>query len=98
MNNIHKTNSAVLTALVIGTTLLAGCASGPTKVEDDFGNSVRAMRQAQIMDPVAAAAPDTTPVTSTDGQRMDNALKAYRENVGKPAAVNEDFNFDVSQE
>jgi outer membrane murein-binding lipoprotein Lpp len=97
MNSNHK-NSAVLTALIIGTTLIAGCASGPTRVEDDFGSSVRAMRQAQTMDPVAAAAPDTTPITSTDGQRMENALKSYRESVGEPAAVRDDFNFEVSEE
>jgi outer membrane murein-binding lipoprotein Lpp len=97
MNSNHK-NSAVLTALVIGTTLVVGCASGPTRVEDDFGNSVRAMRQAQTMDAVAAAAPDTTPITSTDGQRMENALQSYRDGVGQPAAVKDDFNFKVSED
>jgi outer membrane murein-binding lipoprotein Lpp len=98
MNSNHKINSVVLTALVIGTTLLVGCASGPTRVDEDFGNSVRAMRQAQTMDAVAAAAPDTTPIMSTDGQRMENALQSYRKSVGEPAAVKDDFNFQVSEE
>lgn len=98
MNSKYKTSSAVLTALVIGATLVSGCASGPTRVEDDFGNSVRAMRQAQTLDPVAAAAPDTTPITSTDGQRMENALRSYRESVGNPAAIKDDFDFEVSED
>jgi len=98
MNSNHKMNSVVLTALVIGTTLVAGCASGPTKVEDDFGNSVRAMNRAQTLDPVAAAAPDTTPIMSTDGQRMENALRTYRDSVGDPATIKDDFDFQVSEE
>jgi len=97
MNSINRNNSLILGALVLTTALAAGCSTSPTRVENDFGNSVRAMQQAQTMDAVAAAAPDTTPITSTDGQRMENALKSYRENVGKPAAVNDNFNFEVSE-
>jgi outer membrane murein-binding lipoprotein Lpp len=95
MNSKYTINSLMLTSIVLATAMTAGCASGPTRVEDDFGNSVRAMNQAQILDPVAAAAPDTTAITSTDGVRMENALKGYRDSVGKSEAVNEDFNFDV---
>ena len=97
MNSINRNNRLILSALVLTTALAAGCSTGPTRVEDDFGNSVRAMRQAQTMDAVAAAAPDTTPITSTDGQRMENALKSYRESVGQPQAIREDFNFEVSE-
>jgi len=51
----------------------------------------------QTMDAVAAAAPDTTPITSTDGQRMENALRTYRESVGQPATIKDNFEFDVSE-
>ena len=97
MNSINRIPSLILPTLAVALALTAGCASGPDRVAEDFGNSVRAMRQQQTMDPVAAAAPDTTPITSTDGQRMENALKTYRESVGNPAAVTDDFEFDVSE-
>jgi len=97
MNSINRINTLILPALAAALTLTAGCASGPERVEKDFGNSVRAMRQAQTMDAVAAAAPDTTPITSTDGQRMENALQSYRESVGQPAAVKDNFDFNVSE-
>lgn len=97
MNSINRVNSLILPTLTVVLALASGCASGPDRVEEDFGNSVRALRQAQTMDPVAAAAPDTTPITSTDGQRMENALQSYRENVGNPAAIKDDFQFDVSE-
>jgi hypothetical protein len=97
MNSINRIHSLTLPTLAVALTLTAGCASGPDRVEADFGNSVRAMRQAQTMDGVAAAAPDTPPITSTDGQRMENALQSYRENVGNPAAIKDDFDFEVSE-
>jgi 7-keto-8-aminopelargonate synthetase-like enzyme len=96
MNSIYKINTLILPTLTVALALASGCASGPDRVEEDFGNSVRAMRQAQTMDAVAAAAPDTTPITSTDGQRMENALQSYRENVGNPAAIKDNFDFEVS--
>ncbi len=97
MNSINRINSLTLPTLAVALALTAGCASGPDRVAEDFGNSVRAMRQAQTMDAVAAAAPDTTPITSTDGQRMENALQTYRESVGNPAAIKDNFDFEVSE-
>jgi len=96
MNSINRIQTLILPTLAVALALTTGCASGPERVEKDFGNSVRAMRQAQTLDPVAAAAPDTTPITSTDGQRMENALQSYRESVGQPAAVKDNFDFNVS--
>lgn len=97
MNTNHTFKMCFLTGIVLAAALTAGCASGPTRVEADYGNSVRAMRQAQTLDPVAAAAPDTSPVTTTDGQRMENALKSYRENVGQQTTVSETFQFEVGR-
>lgn len=92
MNSINKINSLTLPTLAVALAMTAGCASGPDRVADDFGNSVRAMRQAQTMN---AVVPDTTTITSTDGQRMENALQSYRESVGQPAAVQDSFDFKV---
>ena len=94
MNSNHTKFNNLL-GLAAVATLCVACASGPTRVEEDFGNSVRAMRQAQTLDPVAAAAPDLTPVAGTDGQRMENALNTYRTGVGDPAAVSESIEFDI---
>ena len=96
MNSINRINILILPTLAAGLALTAACASGPERVEADFGNSVRAMRQAQTLDPVAAGAPDTTPITSTDAQRMEHALQSYREGVGQPAAIKDNFDFNVS--
>ena len=80
-----KTNNTLITS-ILAAGLLAGCAAGPDRVERDFGNSVRAANQAQILDPVAARNPDMTPVGHTDGQRMENVLDNYRKDVStRPA-------------
>jgi len=96
MKSTQTLNICLLTGIVMAIALTTGCASGPTRVEEDYGNSVRAMRQAQTMDPVAAATVDTTPITSTDGQRMENVLKTYRQSVGSPAETGKTIEFDIS--
>ena len=80
-----------LRALMAGAALLAaGCAStGPEAVEQDFGNSVRHMRQAQIANPTAPA--DNDPIDHGDGQRINNAIDVYRKGVADPAAVKQDL-------
>lgn len=87
----------IATTVVTLSALTTGCASGPDRVADDFGNSVRAMRQAQTMDPTTIDNPDMTPVSYTDGQRMENALKSYRENVGNPVKTERPITIDVSE-
>jgi len=95
MKSNQTMNMYLLTGVVIAIALTTGCASGPTRVEADYGNSVRAMQRAQILDPVAAATVDTTPVTTTDGQRMENVLNTYRNTVGEPASTSKTINFDI---
>ena len=94
MNSNNKAATAIM--IVLATGLMAGCASAPNRVADDFGNSVRAMNQAQILDPVAASNPDMTPVDTTDGVRMENALETYREDVAKPEETRQSLIFRVS--
>ncbi len=78
MNTPTESIFFMSTILVI-IALNIGCARGPERVEDDFGNSVRAMKIAQTNDPLTILFPDTTPVDGTDGARMEGVLKSYRE-------------------
>lgn len=78
-------------ALLASAALLAaaGCATGPEAVEQDFGNSVRAMRQAQIANPSAPV--DNSPIDHGDGQRINGAIDAYRKGVSDASTVKEDL-------
>lgn len=80
-----------LRALAASAALLvaAGCATGPEAVEEDFGNSVRAMRQAQIANPSAPV--DNNPIDHGDGQRINGAIDVYRKGVSDPKAVKQDI-------
>jgi type IV pilus biogenesis protein CpaD/CtpE len=97
MKSNQTMNMCLLTGVVIAIALTTGCASGPTRVEADYGNSVRAMQRAQVLDPVAAATVDTTPVTTTDGQRMENVLNTYRNSVGEPTSTSKTIEFDIGE-
>jgi hypothetical protein len=91
MKSNQTMNICLLTGIVMAVALTTGCASGPTRVEKDYGNSVRAMNRAQTLDPVAAATPDTTPITTTDGQRMENVLREHRTRVSVPTIQTDVF-------
>mgnify|MGYP003572862335 CR=1 FL=1 len=81
-------NAILLTiAIVAIAAMTSGCARNLEQTESDFGNSVRAMNRAQTIDLSKVFAPDTTPVDATDGQRMDNVMQTYREDVGNPSRV-----------
>jgi type IV pilus biogenesis protein CpaD/CtpE len=89
---MHMHTIKPLRALLAGAALLAaaGCAStDPNAVEQDFGNSVRAMQQAQIANPSAPA--DNDPIDHGDGQRINGAIDAYRKGLSDPAAVKKDL-------
>jgi hypothetical protein len=75
MNIIHKSGFviAVLTA--------SGCAN--TSSDEDYGQSVKHMVQAQTFDPAAASNPPEFAPEITDGARLQNALDVYRKDVAK---------------
>lgn len=50
-------------------------------LEDDFGNAVKTNMAVQTINPEAGKEP--VPVATRDGQRTEQALKAYRTDKGK---------------
>jgi hypothetical protein len=75
MNIINKSGLAVAALAV------AGCAN--TTSDDDYGQSVKQMVQAQTFDPAAASNPPEFAPEITDGARLQNALDVYRKDVAK---------------
>jgi type IV pilus biogenesis protein CpaD/CtpE len=73
----------------------AGCASGPTVVENDFGNSVRHMTQAQIANPAAPV--DNDPIDHGDGPRINAAVEVYRKSVADPKDIKQDIVIGVGE-
>jgi hypothetical protein len=84
----------MLRLFVAGAPLLmaAGCATGPEAVENDYGNSVRQMQQAQAANPLAPA--DSNPLDHGDGARINGAIEAYRNSATDPKALKEQMNAD----
>jgi hypothetical protein len=69
--------------------LTAGCATSEfDRVDEDFGNSVRSLVQAQTEDPAASANPDPEGPEAADGQLLDNSLGIFRRSHGDHRAVN----------
>lgn len=62
--------------------LLGGCATPSS--EDDFGNSVRRMVEAQKYEP---APPPASTAPTLDGQKAEAALGQYRKDVGDPNRI-----------
>lgn len=87
--------SSKIAVLVMTAALATGCASGPDHVEDDFGNSVQAMKRAQTGDPLTLISTDTTPVETTDGRRMENALNTYRSDTSTANKVRKPIEISV---
>lgn len=82
-----QTEQTRLTAALAGAlimTLLAGCQSTPSRVEDNFGSSVR-----------NAIAQQTAPEAQTgyglDGEKAEVILDAYRTDVAEPEEVERDL-------
>ena len=68
--------------------ILAGCAT-QSRTEEEFGDSVRAVTQAQIADPSATAYRGDEPVPGGDSYRLENVVNMHRGDVSKPGEVRE---------
>ena len=67
--------------------LLAGCAS--TATQEDFGNSLKSLVNAQAANPASLTSPSTAIVTGTDSDYMNNVVVKMRETVSEPKEIGE---------
>jgi type IV pilus biogenesis protein CpaD/CtpE len=81
--NTANTKLAPLGLCVLALTLGA-CANEPTQSQQTFGDSVRNMVRAQTNDPSTLTNPSAETPEGSDGQRLENAVEAYRDGVTKP--------------
>ena len=67
--------------------VLAGCATGPTRVDQQFGNAVRAAVAAQTMNPEASR--NTRPPAGLEGAAAGATMERYEKSfVSPPPPVN----------
>ena len=84
MNNqtgIKILNNILLIPVVMA---FSGCQTAPSKVDDNFGSSVRHVVAIQTARPG-----QETP--SLDGEKADAVLQTYRKDVAKPEKVERDL-------
>ncbi len=87
-------------ALISGLIFITGCSTtstDPVRVEQDYGNSVRNMVQAQILDPEAAENPPEEAPTGLDGRNAEAVLKSYRGDVSKPKQVDKPVQININK-
>ncbi len=82
------TKNIILTCpLLVAAVLASGCSRQPTVPQAEFGEAVRSVMNSQIHDYAAAINPNPNAVEGSDPDRLDAALKAYREDVAQPEEV-----------
>jgi type IV pilus biogenesis protein CpaD/CtpE len=69
---------------------LTACSSS-NRVEDEYGESVRQMINAQVYDPATLTNPSDKPVEGADPDMVNNAIQTLREHVGAPEEVSKDL-------
>ncbi|MGH8658589.1 MAG: hypothetical protein ACREV4_08995 [Gammaproteobacteria bacterium] len=76
---------------------LGGCTAStdPIQVEDDYGNSVRQMIDAQIYDPAAVHNPPTQ-APGFDAPKGHNVLDEYRKDVARPKEVDQPLDIRIA--
>ncbi|MEJ2114959.1 MAG: hypothetical protein P8X88_02680 [Gammaproteobacteria bacterium] len=88
----------VITVFTLVSIFVSGCTStDPTRVEADYGNSVRNMVEAQIYDPDAANYPPSEPPTTLDGNYAVEVLEAYRDDVSRPEEVRRPIKIEIAE-
>ena len=75
--------------------LLGGCATEPTMTEEAFGDSVRHMVRAQTLNQSTLTNPSDEVIDSTDGQKLEVVLEAYRTVAADPASVGDGVTISV---
>jgi hypothetical protein len=82
---IMRRQCIVLTGLVIGFMLLAGCADSLSRLEVDYGTSHALARVNQTLDPEAGKR--AGPACRLDGQAAQEAVERYRKGFGSQSAA-----------
>lgn len=78
-----KGNLALKGLIMLGLMIvLTGCATGPTRLEADYGTSFKLAISNQILNPEAGK--NLKPVEGIDGKAAEAALERYRESFKKP--------------
>lgn len=92
-----KLNVAVVGAMALAV-LISGCAStDPVRVEEDFGESVRHMIQAQTANPNPPADPAASPSGGMDGKKSDAVIEAYRKHTSNPGNVERPITISIGK-
>ena len=79
---MHKSWGMALVGVVFLVLLVAGCATGPTRLESAYGTSYDFARVSQTLHPEAATS--LAPVQELDGKAAKNMLERYRTTFEKP--------------
>ena len=84
-------NLSIITMTILAVTGCASKAGNLSNLEEDYGNSVNQMIQAQILDPNAAAFPDEDGPMSYDGDKGVRTLESYRKDLPDARAIEKDY-------
>ena len=90
-----KTNWQNKLIYLLPAVLLVGCANKPTMTEATFGDSVRQMVRAQTLDQSTLTNPSDEAIESTDGQKLEGVLEAYRTIVADPGSASNGVTISV---
>jgi len=75
---------------------VSACAT-QSQSEQEFGDSVRHVVQAQKANPDASLNPDPNPIMHGDGARLEPVVEAYRTDTGSREGVERDILIDISK-
>lgn len=81
-------------AILAGACALGGCmATSP--VEEQYGEAVRQMINAQVYDPATLTNPSSKPVEGADPDMVNAAITTFREHVARPEEVGQGIVINV---
>ena len=96
----YNTRIVLSAVMLLGLFSTMGCtttSTDPIRVEQDYGNSVRHMIQAQTYNPEAAENPPLEPPEGIDGPKGRRVLETYRTDVSKPKEVERPIRLDIGR-
>ena len=79
---MNKRGGLALTGLALGWLLVAGCATGPTRLDQAYGTSYQFAKLSQTLWAKDATTP--TKLQTLDGQAAKHMLDRYRSTFEKP--------------